>query len=364
MRITGIELFQIDTPRYYGYVSGHLIVKVHTDGGPSGFGEASDSKARDLGIIARQYKDLLVGRDARNITEINELLQDHDFKCSVSDRHLVSAIDLALYDLNGKAQGVPAYQLLGGKIRDSVYCCYPIFGWQVEEDIEKAGAYLQRLVDMGHHLFRYYVSGDSALDDRFLMEMKARYGEKIKLKSLDFSGRFTDWETAIRYAEVLRHHNPYHFEQPSRDMRVSAEFVKRVDLHVSWHINTLREGFEAIDLGACTAFNMACVAAGPTNIRRIFALAEGAGIKCLIGTDQESTLGTSAQVTVAVAMPNLDLPCDPMGPVLYTTSPAKERIRAESSHLYPFDTPGLGVELDAARMQEITVATANTRDLR
>ena len=101
MRITEIELFQIETSRYYGYISGHLIVKDHMDDGSTGFGEASDSKAQDLGIIARQYKDRLVGREARNIMVTKELLPGHDFKSSVSDRHLVSAIDLgACTDFN------------------------------------------------------------------------------------------------------------------------------------------------------------------------------------------------------------------------------------------------------------------------
>lgn len=362
MHIHHIDLIQIETPRYYGYVSGHLLVKVHTESGLIGLGEASDSRGTDLPTIAEQFKDLLVGRDARNITAINEVLQAHRFQESVSDHHLVSAIDLALLDLNGKAQSVPAYQLMGGKVRERIFCCYPIFGWQVREDFEEAAGYLKRLVDLGHHLFRYYISGDAALDDRFLTEMKTRFGEAIRLKSIDFSGRFNDWEPAVRYAEVLRHHDPYHFEQPSRDLRVSAEFVRRVDLHVSWHINTLRQGFDAIDHRACTAFNLACVASGPTNIRRIFALAEAAGIKCLIGTDQESTLGTAAQVAVGVSVPNLDLPCDPMGPVLYTTSPARHRIRSEASHLYPSDADGLGVELDEKKLAEMTIATASTKD--
>ena len=363
MNIHHIDVIQIETPRYYGHVSGHLLVGVHTESGLIGLGEASDSRGTDLPKIAEQFKDLLVGRDAREITAINELLQAHEFQVSISDLHLTSAIDLALYDLNGKAQGVPAYQLMGGKVRERIYCCYPIFGWQVLEDFERAAGYLKRLVDLGHHLFRYYISGDAALDDRFLTDMKTRFGDTMRLKSIDLSGRFNDWEQAVRYAEVLRHHNPYHFEQPSRDMRVSAEFVKRVDLHVSWHINTLRQGFDAIDQGACTVFNMACVASGPTNIRRIFALAEAAGIKCLIGTDQESTLGTSAQVAVGVSVPNLDLPCDPMGPVLYTTSPARERIRAEASHLYPSEAAGLGVELDEQKMAEMTIAVASTKDI-
>ena len=358
MKITKIEAFQIETPRYYGHVSGHVIVKVHVDEGPIGLGEASDSRADDLGAVVKRYNDLLVGRDATRITEINEFLRTQDFGSTVSNLHLASAIDLALYDLNGKVQGVPAYQLLGGKMRDSVYCCYPIFGWQVLEDFEKAAGYLQRLVDLGHHLFRYYVSGDSTLDDQFLTEMKSRFGEQIRLKQIDFSGRFNDWETALRYADVLRHHTPYHFEQPSRNLRVCAEFTKRMDLPVSLHINGLESGYEAAERAACTVFNVACVAGGPTHIRRLFALAEAAGLRCLIGTDQESTLGTAAQIHVGVSMPNFSLPCDPMGPVLYTASPAKERIRAEASHLYPPGGPGLGVALDTDKLKALAVASA------
>ncbi len=358
MKITKVEAIQIETPRFYGHISGHVLVKVHVEDGPIGWGEASDSRAQDLEGVVRQYNDLLVGRDGRDITAINEMLRSHRFGSSVSDNHLTSAIDLALYDLNGKVQGVPVYQLLGGKCRDKVYCCYPIFGWQVRDDFERAASYVERLVDLGHHLFRFYVSGDSALDDRFLTEVKARWGEKVKLKSLDFSGRFTNWEEVLRYGMALRHHDPFHFEQPSRDMRVSAQFTKRVDLPVTWHIHSLQQGYEAIDVGACTAFNVACIASGPTYIRRLFALAESAGFRCLIGTDQESTLGVSAQISMGVAMPNLGLPCDPMGPVLYTASPAKERVRAEGSYLYPFEAPGLGVEIDEDKLRQITVASA------
>ena len=358
MKITRIEAFQIETPRYYGHVSGHVIVKVYVDDGPVGLGEASDSRADDLGIITTRYNELLVGWDATRITEINELLRAQDFGSSVSNRHLASAIDLALYDLNGKVQGVPAYGLMGGKVRERIYCCYPIFGWQVREDFEQAAGYLQRMVDLGHNLFRYYVSGDSELDDQFLIQMQSRFGEQIRLKQIDFSGRFKDWETALHYADVLRHHEPYHFEQPSRDLQVCVEFTKRMDLPVSLHISDLEYGYEVAERAACTVFNVACVSGGPTHIRRLFALAEAAGIGCLIGTDQESTLGTAAQVHLGVSMPNLDLPCDPMGPVLYTASPAKERIRAEASYLYPPDGPGLGVELDEDKMKQLTVASA------
>jgi len=226
MKITRVEAFQIETPRYYGKISGHAIVKIYVENGLVGLGEASDSRAANLSSLTKRYNQLLVGCDTIRIVEINEMLRQENFGSTISNAHLVLAIDLALYDLNGKAQGVPACMLLGG------------------------------------------------------------------------------WK------------------------------------------------------GACTIFNVACVASGPIYVRRLFALAEAAGLECLIGTDQESTLGTSAQVPVGVSMPNLNLPCDPMGPVLYTTSPAKKRIHAEGSYLYPPEGPGLGIELDEDKMKQMTIVSA------
>ena len=253
---------------------------------------------------------------------------------------------------------MPAYALMGGRFRDRIYCCYPTWGHEVRKDYEATAGYLQRLVDHGHHLFRYYVSGDADLDDRFLNDMFARFGDRIRLKQLDFSGRFTDWQTALRYADVLRHHAPFHWEQPSRDLRVCAEFTKRVDLPVSLHTGTLERGLESIERGACTAFNLCNINCGPTYIRRLYALGEAAGIYCLIGTDQESTLGIAGQLHLGASMPNLDLPCDPMGPMLYMASPAKERIHAEGSYLTVPEGPGLGVELDDEKLASLTIASA------
>ena len=358
MNIESIEVIQIETPRFYGHVSGHVLIKVYVDDGPVGLGEASDSRCADVPALARELNEQLRGRDARRINEINDFARARNWNSTVTNPHVASAVDLALYDLNGKAQGLPAYQMLGGKVRDALYCCYPIFGWQVIDDFERAGSYLQRLVDLGHHLFRYYVSGDVDLDDRFLTEMKSRHGDRIRLKSIDFSGRFRDWQEVLRYGDRLRHHDPYHFEQPTRDLRSSAQFTKRVDLPVTWHIGFLQQAFEAAERGACTAFNLACVSGGPTHIKRILAVGEAAGMPCLIGTDQESTLGVSAQVAVGIASPQVQLPSDPMGPLLYTASPAKQRVRAEGSYLTALEGPGLGVELDDDKLAALTVERA------
>ena len=61
MKITKVETIQIETPRYYGHISGHVLVKVFVDDGPVGWGEASDSRAEDLAAIARQLQRAVGG---------------------------------------------------------------------------------------------------------------------------------------------------------------------------------------------------------------------------------------------------------------------------------------------------------------
>ena len=80
MKITKVEAFQIETPRYYGHVSGHVIVKVYVDDGPVGLGEASDSRADDVEAIAKRYNELLVGRDATPYYRNQRVPTDAEFR--------------------------------------------------------------------------------------------------------------------------------------------------------------------------------------------------------------------------------------------------------------------------------------------
>ena len=60
MIIERVEVILIETPRYYGHVSSHVLVKVHVDDGPVGLGEASDSHCGDVPALAATYNDLLI----------------------------------------------------------------------------------------------------------------------------------------------------------------------------------------------------------------------------------------------------------------------------------------------------------------
>ena len=101
-----------------------LVVKVETDEGIYGLGEAGLS-GRELAVIGvlHHFREFLIGKDPLQIGRIwQELYRSQYFEGGRVLLAAQSAIDIALYDIAGKALNVPVYQLLGGKQRDVVPC--------------------------------------------------------------------------------------------------------------------------------------------------------------------------------------------------------------------------------------------------
>jgi galactonate dehydratase len=133
MKITDIKIF----PTWIGHRN-QLIIKVETDEGLYGWGEAGVS-GRELAVAGavRHYREWLIGRDPMRRGALwQEMYRSQYFEGGRILTGAISAIDIALYDIAGKALGVPVYQLLGGKQRDFVPC----FG-------STGGASLSQLVD-------------------------------------------------------------------------------------------------------------------------------------------------------------------------------------------------------------------------
>jgi len=101
-----------------------LVVKVETDEGIYGLGEAGLS-GRELAVIGalKHFREFLIGKDPLQIGRIwQELYRSQYFEGGRVLLAAQSAIDIALYDIAGKALNVPVYQLLGGKQRDLIPC--------------------------------------------------------------------------------------------------------------------------------------------------------------------------------------------------------------------------------------------------
>jgi len=119
MRITDIK----PLPVWVGSRN-QLVVKVETDEGIYGLGESGLS-GRELAVVGalKHFREFLIGKDPMQIGRIwQELYRSQYFEGGRVLLAAQSAIDIALYDIAGKALNVPVYQLLGGKHRDVIPC--------------------------------------------------------------------------------------------------------------------------------------------------------------------------------------------------------------------------------------------------
>src|ERR1700682_4120135 len=117
MQIVDIKTF----PTWVGSRN-QLVVKVETDAGLVGWGEAGVS-GRELAVVGaiRHYREFLLDKDPMRRGALwQEMYRSQYFEGGRVLTGAISAIDIALHDIAGKALGVPVYQLLGGKQRDFV----------------------------------------------------------------------------------------------------------------------------------------------------------------------------------------------------------------------------------------------------
>lgn len=120
LRITDVRTAEV---RVHGY---QLHVRIYTDQGIYGHGEGTDAIQGGVPLV-QSWRRMLVGQDPLNVEAIWERLRASGIFAGAQAGQYVSAlsaVEMALWDLAGKALGLPVYQLLGGRVRDRVrlYC--------------------------------------------------------------------------------------------------------------------------------------------------------------------------------------------------------------------------------------------------
>ena len=138
LRITDLRFFEID-----GAPKRCTLLKIMTNQGLVGYGEVRDASSR---TYAAMLKSRILGENPCNVDKIFRKLKQ--FGGHSRQGGGVSGVEIALWDLAGKAFGVPLYQMLGGKFRDAVrvYCDTDVDGKHTGYDMGKA---LKRRMDMG-----------------------------------------------------------------------------------------------------------------------------------------------------------------------------------------------------------------------
>lgn len=370
MKIRTVDLFPIVTPRETGIANQHIIVKLASDEGAVGYGEMSDLShfpryLVDVPDLERGLREILVGRNPFDLAAIEEVLlrffpdENHMYSTSGMIR---CGIDVALHDLLGHILGQPVYNLLGGRVRDRVRVCYPIFRHrslaEVEPNLERVA---QRLAQ-GFDLIRLYVGANLEADELFLRRLRERFERRVSVKSLDFSNLLA-WRDAVAAVRRLTPFGVMLVESPCprSDLDGLAEVRRRVDVPVSEHVYNLAHGYLLLKKGAVDIFNIApYLVGGLRPALRLFALAEAAGAQCLIGTTQELNLGTAASAHLGTAVRNLDFPCDPTGPHLYLADVVREPLRYADGYVHAPSGPGLGPIVDEEKLASLSGVAAWT----
>ncbi len=138
MKIAKLELFKVP-PRW-------LFLKITTDDGITGWGEpVVEGRADTVKAAVEELAGYIIGKDARHIEDIWQVLYRGGFyRGGPVLMSAISGIDQALWDIKGKALGVPVYELLGGAVRDKMR----IYGWVGgDKPSEVAGAASQRVAN-------------------------------------------------------------------------------------------------------------------------------------------------------------------------------------------------------------------------
>jgi len=266
-----------------------------------------------------------------------------------------SAIDNALYDLMGKALGVPAYELLGGKVQEGYVVEGVGYGLSLDEP-EIVAAKAREAVEYGYRQLEFKAGDavDSARDIERLRLVREAIGPDIPVK-IDFNG-FYDPKTAIRVIKAMEPHGVQWIEQPAQywDIEGLARVRNAVGVTV-----VADESFEdphdllrLIRAEAADAIHLKpTIKGGLTLSRKMLALAEAAGLLIVPGTSAPTGVGMAAAHAFIAICPRLSGGAHGSPSDILVEDIVEAPIPAGSTYLEIADAPGLGIELNMEVIQ-------------
>lgn len=342
------------------------IVEIETDGGIIGIGEGG---TKDM---IEQCAQMIIGADPFRIEHIWQLLYRGMFYPPGREKlHGVGAIEMALYDIKGKALKVPVYELLGGATREYVEC------YATGYSPSKATSDEQRAKDCIAAGFRSYRIGPTGGngEQRFDFYKNAKstieYSKRIDAAvggsgnwAIDLHTRF-DTVEAIKICDHLEELEPYFVEDIVRSenpgVYKTIRQMTKVPIAVGeqfgdrWDINDLIEN-RLIDYSRVTLPN----SGGITELKKIASMAEThyAGMiphftGPLSTASLVHVLGSSSPTRCMIEIAG--------GVVERPAYYNEDYIRFDKGKLYLNDEPGLGVKFDPKKATFLFEVTANTK---
>lgn len=300
MKITALNIWKLRSGKL-----NPVIVEIETDAGISGLGEAGVAYGKGAFAVAGMIQDfapVVLGRDPDAITALLSELYDHSFWTKNGGTIVyaaISAIEQALWDIKGKALGVPVWSLLGGAVRERIRCYAN--GWYeasvTPDDFARA---TERPLKDGYRALKFYPLGemtgqnmrhvtcrqiDREKADLAVARVRAvrdAVGPDVELM-LDLSGGVTAGE-AVRLCERFAAYDITFIEEPvdPADAEAMAAVASRITVPIAagerhYTLQGFRPLLEkrAVDLVQPDPGNTG----GILETRRIAAMAEAWGMR-------------------------------------------------------------------------------------
>ena len=333
------------------------FVRIETRDGLVGWGEAaclggptwSEESAESVqAVIERYIAPWLVGRDAAGI----EPLRQEMARRVQGNPFARAAVEMALWDLNGRALGVPVHRLLGGRVRERVPLSWSLAVESPEAELEEAREKMQR----GHRIFKLKTAAHPlAHDVARVRRLREALGPEIALRVDANQG--WDRPTARAAIHALEPYALDFVEQPlpKWDVDGMAELARRVRVPImaDESCGAPHEALAIARLGGVSILALKVTkAAGILGTMAVARIAEAAGLGCYVGCMIETSLGTAAYLQVALAAAPVTWGCELFGPLLLTGDVVRRPVRYADGAILALDGPGLGVDVDETALKD------------
>lgn len=353
MKISRIEVYQVSIGLEQPFVIAtdtittinSVIVKVVDDRGNIGWGEAapqpvilgetSGSILACLDLIARN----LIRKDPRRIEEIVEMMDRLIYRNTAAK----AAIDMAIHDLIGKAWGEPLWYLLGGA-KEKIETDLTIGIRPSDEAIKD----VLNLLREGFKVIKLKVGRDFKEDIKRVKAMREAIGDEVRIR-IDANQGWT-CQQAIYALKSMAEYNMEFVEQPVHALGISGlASIRRatsIPVMVDESVHQPEDAVRVIKEDAADYINIKLMKSGGFwQARKIAAIAEAAGIGCMVGSMIETDLAITAAVHLATAVSNVGFADLDIG---FSLRPKDRLIKRggakfNAGYVIPPDEPGLGV---------------------
>ena len=335
IKITKVESFVLK--------SSWVFVKISTNVGIVGWGEMLKDRSTTCAAGAKQVEPYLLGKDPRKVVHHWQAIYRHAFyRGGPVLTSVLSGIDQALWDIKGKALGLPVYELLGGPTRDKIR----VYGGRRDALAGRVNAMKTGPRADGRQAYRYVESqGFVQRVAKNFGDLREQLGPDIDI-GIDFHGAVQP-QTAMLLIRALEPYQPFFYEEPIQCQNVDAmaELARKTHIPIATGERVFTKwGFrEILEKKAASILQPdICYAGGITELRLIAGMAEAYYVP-LAPHNPQGPCALAASCQIAAAIPNFLIQ---EGGARSHANLLKVPFKQENSYLPLPKDPGLGIEID------------------